>query len=93
MTFDAYETFVAPIRARHERNQRLFGGVFFLVFVGACAALYFEEISQGLLLSLISVYFLVRSTEASLAMDFLDGQRLLLLVHRPGEGEHEQRKP
>lgn|GEM_PF-506124 len=87
MSFESYEAFIAPIRARHERNQRLFGGVFFLLFVGACAALYFEEIGQGLLLGLVSVYFLVRSTEASLAMDFLDGQRLLLLVHRPGEGE------
>jgi hypothetical protein len=80
MSFESYEAFIAPIRARHERNQRMFGGVFFLVFVGACAALYFQEVANGLLLALIAVYFLVRSTEASLAMDFLDGQRLLLLV-------------
>ncbi|MBM3374719.1 MAG: hypothetical protein FJY35_01340 [Betaproteobacteria bacterium] len=83
MSFEAYEAFIAPIRARYERTQRLFGGVFFLLFIAACAALYFEEVSQGLLFGLISIYFLVRSTEASLAMDVLDGQRVALLVHRP----------
>jgi hypothetical protein len=82
MTFEQYEGYIQPIRDRHERTQRLFGALFFIMLIAACASFYFEQLSHGLILGLVSVYFLVRVTESSLALDMLDTQRLALLVRR-----------
>ncbi len=80
MTFEQYESYIRPIRERHERTQRIFGALFFVLLISACASFYFEDLSNGLIFGLISVYFLVRATESSLALDMLDTQRVALLV-------------
>ena len=80
MTFEQYEAYIRPIRERHERTQRIFGALFFVMLIAACASFYFEDLSHGLIFCLIAVYFLVRGTESSLALDMLDTQRVALLV-------------
>jgi hypothetical protein len=52
------------------------------MLIAACASFYFEDLSHGLIFGLVAVYFLVRATESSLALDMLDTQRLALLVRR-----------
>jgi hypothetical protein len=80
MTFEQYESYIRPIRERHERTQRSVGALFFVLLISACASFYFEDLSNGLIFGLIAVYFLVRATESSLALDMLDTQRVALLV-------------
>ena len=80
MTFEQYEAYIRPIRERHERTQRIFGALFFVMLIAACASFYFEDISHGLIFGMIAVYFLVRGTESSLALDMLDTQRVAILV-------------
>jgi hypothetical protein len=82
LTFEQYESYIRPIRERHERTQRIFGALFFVMLISACASFYFEDLSHGLLFGLIAVYFLVRATESSLALDMLETQRVALLVRR-----------
>ena len=82
MTFEQYEAYIRPIRERHERTQRIFGALFFVMLIAACASFDFEDVSHGLIFGLIAVYFLVRATESSLALDMLDTQRLALLVRQ-----------
>lgn len=82
LTFEQYESYIRPIRERHERTQRIFGALFFVMLISACASFYFEDLSNGLIFGLIAVYFLVRATESSLALDMLETQRVALLVRR-----------